>query len=128
VQSGRYDRLITIQRATMTQSASGEPVSTWVDIAARVPAQVTPTRGDERVSAAGRMADQEQTFVLRFLAIPAAFRPLSPRDRILYPVDGLAADVQAPPADRVFDVVVVDEIGRQVDLKVRAVRRTDVVN
>lgn len=122
----RYDRLVTIQRMTLGQASDGSPTETWADIAYRIPAHVAPTRGSERFAQPQERAEQEQTVTIRFHAIPAANRPLTPKDRILYPVDGLAANVQAPAANLILDILSPDEVGRQVDLSIKCCRRADV--
>lgn len=124
----RYDRLVTIQRKTVTQSDSGEEIPAWVDLAYRVPARVEATRGAERVTAAQEVAQQELTVTIRFHAIPAASRPLTPEDRIIYPVDGLGQDEQAPALNRILDIVSPDEVGRQIDLSIKTIRRADVTS
>ncbi len=122
----RYDRYITIQRKTVTQSSSGEEIATWVDLAYRCQAFVAPTRGDERKATSQEVAQQEVTFTIRFHSIPAAMRPLGPEDRILYPVDWLGPNVQNPPGNRIYNIASADEVGRMIDLSVKTVRRADV--
>jgi SPP1 family predicted phage head-tail adaptor len=122
----RYDRIITIQRKTDTQSSSGEPTPTWADLAFRTSAHVAPVKGDERSAEAQEIAEQETTITVRFHAIPSASRPLTPKDRIIYPAHDVSANTQSPPAGRVYDILGVDEVGREVDLKIRASRRADV--
>lgn len=124
----RYDRLVTVQRKSVTQSGSGEEIAAWADIAYRVPARVEPTRGSERMTGAQEVAQQEVTVTIRFHSIPSASRPLTPEDRILYPVDGLAQNVQAPPANCILDIVSPDEVGRQIDLSIKTIRRADVTS
>jgi len=122
----RYDRLVIIQRATMTQASDGSPIETWADIAYRVWASVVPTKGSERFTDPQEVAEQELTVWMRFHTIPGASRPLTPKDRILYPVDGLAANAQAPATNLILDILSPDEVGRQVDLSIKCKRRADV--
>ena len=122
----RYDRIVTIQRATMTESGSGEPVLAWADIAFRISAGQTPTPGAEKFTRAQEVADQEVTFTTRFHSIPSASRPLTPKDRLIYPAQAVAADEQNPPAGSVYDVLGAEEVGREVDLRIRTSRRTDI--
>lgn len=122
----RYDRIVTIQRYVETQSPSGGVIATWTDIAYRIPAGVLPTKGGERMTSAQEVAQQETTFTIRFHAIAAANRPLTAKDRVLYPVDGLAANVQSPAAHLIYDILSPDEVGRQVDLSIKTMRRADV--
>lgn len=121
-----YDRIVTIQRATITYSGSGEPIETWVDVAFQIPAGFLPTPGSERYTSAQEVAEQEVTFTVRFHAIPDASKPLTPKDRVLYPAHDVAANTQAPAAGRVYDILGAEEVGREHDLRIRAVRRTDV--
>lgn len=122
----RYDRIVTIQRKTLTESGSGEPIETWADIAFRISAGQVPTPGSERYTNAQEVAEQETTFTIRFHAIPSASRPLTPKDRLIYPAHDVAVNTQAPAAGRVYDILGAEEVGREHDLRIRAVRRTDV--
>jgi head-tail adaptor len=121
----RYDRLITIQRATTAQSGSGEETLTWADIAFRVPAHVAPTRGSESVAPSQEVAQQEVTITTRFHNVPSASRPLMPKDRIIYPADSVSANTQSPPVGSVYDIISPDEVGRQVDYSIKCIRRND---
>ena len=122
----RYDRIITVQRATRTYSDSGEPIETWADIAFQIPAWQLPTPGAERYTSAQEVAEQEVTFTVRYHSIPDASKPLTPKDRVLFPAEGLSANVQAPATKFIFDVLGSEEVGREVDLRIRCMRRTDV--
>jgi head-tail adaptor len=122
----RYDRQIIIQRKTVTQSSSGGESETWVDLAYKCFAFVAPTKGSEKFASPEKVASQEVTFTIRFHEIPSASRPLMPEDRIIYPVDGVAANEQNPVWNRVYDIVSPDEVGRQVDLSIKTLRRADV--
>lgn len=124
----RYDRLVTIQRKSVTQSGSGEEIATWADLAYRVPARVEPTRGSERMTPTQEVAQQELTVTVRFHAIPSVSRPLAPEDRILYPVDTLGQNEQAPAANLILDIISSDEVGRQIDLSIKCTRRADVTS
>ncbi|ARQ01888.1 head-tail adaptor protein [Pseudorhodoplanes sinuspersici] len=122
----RYDRIVTVQRATITQSPSGEEIQAWADIAFQIPAGQAPTPGAERFTNAQEVAEQEVTFTVRFLSIPDEYRPLTPKDRVIYPAEDVGANTQNPAAGRVYDVLGSEEVGRQVDLRIRCSRRTDV--
>lgn len=124
----RYDRPIIIQRGTPSQSSSGAETITWADIAYRVFAHVAPTRGSERVAPSQEVAEQELTFTLRYHEIPSASRPLQPKDRIIYPADGIAADTQSPTNHLIHDIVASDEVGREVDLSIKTIRRVDITS
>lgn len=122
----RYDRQIIIQRKTLTYSSSGEPIETWADLAYKCFAFVAPTKGAEKFAQPEKVASQEVTFTIRFHEIPSASRPLAPGDRIIYPVDGIAANAQSPAWYLVYDIISPDEVGRQVDLSIKTLRRADV--
>jgi head-tail adaptor len=122
----RYDRIVTVQRATTTFSGSGAPIETWADIAFRIPAAQLPTPGAERFTNAQEVAEQEVTFTVRFLSIPDDYRPLTPKDRVIYPAHDVAANTQAPATGRIYDILGAEEVGREVDLRIRTSRRTDV--
>lgn len=121
----RYDRIVTIQRASSALSDSGDPVLTWSDIAFQVSAAQSPTPGAERYTQAQEVADQEVTFTVRFHAIAEAYRPLTPKDRVIYPAQDVAANTQAPANGSVFDILGAEEVGREVDLRIRCMRRAD---
>lgn len=125
----RYDRQIIIQRKAAGQSPSGEPTETWADICYKIFAFVAPTKtlsGSEKFASPEKVASQEVTFTIRFHEIPSASRPLLPTDRIIYPVDGVAANEQSPLWNTVYDITSPDEVGRQVDLSIKTLRRADV--
>jgi SPP1 family predicted phage head-tail adaptor len=123
----RYDRPIIIQRKSVTHADSGEEIVTWADLAYRCFAFVAPTKGSERFTAAQEVAQQEVTFTVRFHTIPSASRPLQPEDRILYPADGIAANAQTPATHLIHDIVSADVVGRDVDLSIKTIRRSDVM-
>lgn len=122
----RYDRPIIIQRKTVTQSSSGEEIATWADVVYRCFADASPTRGSERFTRAQDVAEQEVTFTTRFHNVPSASRPLTPEDRIIYPADGIAQNAQTPATYLIHDVVSADVVGRDVDLSIKTIRRSDV--
>lgn len=122
----RYDRLITVQRKTVTRSPSGAEIAVWTDIARRIPAYALPTGGSEQMAVEQKVARQQVTFTVRFHSIPMASRPLLPNDRIIWPLDSVPDDAQTPPPGFVHDILVADEVGRQIDLSIKTLRRADV--
>lgn len=123
MRAGRLDRLIDIQRKTVTHSDSGAPQVTWTNIASRRAASATSPRGDERWGEPQLLATEQMEFRIRW---SAELSELSPLDRIIYP----ALDVGDPLPDdeqdrRFFDIQWVSEIGRREGLLVAAVRRAD---
>lgn len=122
----RYDRQIIIQRKTVSQSGSGESVETWADLAYKCFAFVAPEKGLEAFASPEKVARRLTVFTVRFHEIPSASRPLTPLDRIIYPADNIAANTQSPAWYLVYDIISADEVGRQVDLSIKALQRTDV--
>jgi hypothetical protein len=55
----RYDRQIIIQRKTLTQSGSGEPIETWADLCYKVFAFVAPTKGSEKFASPEKVASRK---------------------------------------------------------------------
>ena len=122
----RYDRQIIIQRATVTQSSSGETIETWEDITGKIFAFAAPTKGSERFASPQEVASQEVTFTFRFHEIESADRPLRAQDRILYPADALGTNAQRPGTARIYDILHADEVGRRIDWSVKTLLRADV--
>jgi len=60
------DRLITIQSATEVQDASGEPIETWADLEADVPAEYMPVSGGEQFAAFQHLATVVARFRIRY--------------------------------------------------------------
>jgi SPP1 family predicted phage head-tail adaptor len=122
MRAGRLNRRITIQRKTVTQSASGEQIVAWSTIAARRAASMLPVRGDERFTAPQLGASEQIEFRIRYSADVSG---LSPQDRIIHP----ALDDGSPPSEatdrQIHDIVAVHELGRREGLQIITVRRTD---
>ncbi len=122
----RYDRQIIVQRKTLTQSSSGETIETWADLAYKCFAFVAPDKGFEKFGSPEKVASQLTVFTIRFHEIASASRPLTPLDRIIYPVDNVAANTQSPVWSSIYDIISPDEVGRQVDWSIKALQRADV--
>jgi SPP1 family predicted phage head-tail adaptor len=60
------DRLITIQSATEAQDASGQPIETWADLEADVPAEYMPVSGGEQFAAFQHLATAIARFRIRY--------------------------------------------------------------
>jgi head-tail adaptor len=121
MKSGKLDRLITIQRKTVTQDNFGQEVETWAAIAHRRAATYAPVRGDERFTASQFVAKQQVTFWVRWAS---ALQSLNPMDRVLYPCPD-DEDVQSPPTEIIYDIMEVSELGRRDGFKITAARRAD---
>lgn len=122
MRAGRLDRRVTIQRKVVTQSSSGQPVESWVTLAARRWASHSPLTGDERFTDPQYAGKQQVEWGIRWSADVA---DLSPLDRIVYPALAAGSPPPIPDHASVFDVVAVHEIGRREGLRVVTVRRAD---
>lgn len=121
MRAGRLDRLITIQRKSISYSASGEPQESWAALSSQRPASIAPVRGEERFSGEQWVAKEQVEFRTHWSAVIA---DLSPLDRIIYPAQ--AADSPDAPIERnIYDVLAVHEIGRREGLQIIAARRAD---
>jgi SPP1 family predicted phage head-tail adaptor len=117
------DRKIDIERATITQTASGQQIETWEKLASVLSAAVTPVRGDERFTSAQFVAKQQVEFLIRWSLDVADVNPL---DRIIYPASSDADSPELEP--QIFDIIEVGEVGRREGLKIIAARRSEVPN
>lgn len=122
MRGGRLDRLITIQRKTLTQSDSGEPVQTWSDLATRRPASMSPVRGDEAYSIAQTVAQELMEFRVRYSSVLV---DLNPQDRIIEPALPNSGEEDDVSLRRLYDVQAVHELGRREGLRIIALRRPD---
>jgi SPP1 family predicted phage head-tail adaptor len=123
MQGGRLDRRIDIERKTVTQSPSGQPIETWSKIVARRAASVSPLRGDERFAADQYIARQQVEFRIRYSSTVA---DISPLDRIIYPPDeDSPADSPVATDVQIYDIMEVSEIGRREGLRILAARRVE---
>jgi len=120
MRAGRLDRRIDLQRFTVTQLASGEPVETWANIASGLAASYGPTRGDERFQDPQYSATEQVEFRVRW---SERLADLNPKDRIIYPAL-LGEDTIT--AGRVYDILAVHELGRREGLRIMTVRKADV--
>lgn len=78
--AGRRDKLVTIQRATAAQAASGQEVDAWTAIGQEW-AAVFYGRGDERRQAASEHGTQSATFGMLLNPITSG---LKVKDRIVH--------------------------------------------
>lgn len=108
MRAGKLDRRITIQRASIAASGSGEPVETWADLAT-VWAQARPVRGEERFATRQLVGTAVMTFYMRYRSDLA----ITVKDRISY--DG-----------KTWDILDVREVGRRVVTEIDAKARADV--
>jgi head-tail adaptor len=118
--AGLLDRRITIQRKTVTQSASGHPTETWTTLANKF-ASFAPVRGQERFGVPAEDAQQQVQFDIRYAP---ALAGLSPLDRVVYPALDGSPEPAAEP-ENIYDIVAVHEIGRREGLRIIAVRHPD---
>lgn len=124
MRAGRLDRLITIQRKSVTASDSGEPQESWATVGTlRRAASMSPVKGDERFSNPQINALEQVEVRVRYSADVAA---LTPQDRIIYPALEEASPENTPAGRNIYDVLAVHEIGRREGLQIITQRRPDV--
>jgi SPP1 family predicted phage head-tail adaptor len=123
VYAGQLDRKITVQRKTVTLTASGQQNETWEDVLHRCWATRRPMRGDERNTAAQLVAKEQVEFEIRYNSSVADLTPL---DRVICPTPS-AENEQTPVASHVYDVLAVNEIGRRRGLRIVTARWVDVI-
>lgn len=123
MRAGRLDRLITIQRKSVTSSPSGEPIETWTTIVARRAAGYRPLKGDERFTGEQVVGSEQVEFLIRRSANVA---DLSQLDRVVYPALADESPEDVPDTRNIYDVLAVHEIGRREGLLIITQRRSDV--
>jgi SPP1 family predicted phage head-tail adaptor len=102
--AGKYDRRITLQRATATDDGfSSDGEISWSDIAT-VWSSATPVRDSEKIAAGQTLATIVYRFEIRFSSTVA---DLGPKDRVLF--DGLELNIHG-----------VKPIGRREGLEITA--------
>lgn len=121
--ASRLDRLIDIERKSVTLSSSGEPVETWSPIAAKLAASYSSVRGEERATAAQWVAREQVEFWVRSSVVT---RSVTPLDRIVYPPRSGESPPEVVPESRIYDIMAVAEVGRNDRIKITAARRSDV--
>jgi head-tail adaptor len=122
LRAGRLDRLITIQRKTLTSSDSGDVVETWTTLIERRAAGYRPLKGEERFNAAQVIGTEQVEFRIRYSSNVA---DLSQRDRIVYPALADESPEDVPVERDIFDILAVHEIGRREGLLIITQRRAD---
>lgn len=105
MRAGKLDRRITFQEKSVTRSARGEPVETWVDVAT-VWAQSRPNRGTERFATMQNVGKAVITLALRWRDDVTILNRIS--------FDG-----------KLWDILDVREIGRRVGLEIDCTARAD---
>jgi head-tail adaptor len=123
MRAGQRDRLITIQRRTMSTTESGEQLPTWNTIAARWWASMRPVSGNERFIDPQVNAQEQVEF---HVAYGTAVADISPKDRIIHPALEVGSPEPAPDDRRIHDILAVHEIGRREGLRIITRRRPDV--
>ena len=121
MRGGQLDRHIVIQHGIVTQSPSGEPITTWVNLPSR-PARYEPMTGAERYQSEQLVAKQQVSFTIRWSSAVANITPL---DRIIYPASELNDSPSEPSRNTIYDIFAVEEVGRRQGLKLHAVVRQD---
>jgi head-tail adaptor len=111
------DRFISIETMTTVPDPVGEPVETWTAIDARRPASYRPINGTERFAADQFIARQQAEFIIRWSVNVSL---LSPLDRIVYPAGNSPIN-----EEDIYDIMDVQELGRQEGLRILAARRAE---
>lgn len=106
--AGKYDRIITIRRATKT-NVGGAPNMVWSDYKANVPASAIPISDGERARAGQEFAQNSIRF--RFWWAPE-LADVNGKDQVVY--DGIT-----------YDISNVKEIGRRKEIELTAASRAD---
>lgn len=123
MRAGRLDRLVTVQRRTVTLSDSGAEIEAWTTVIARHPASIwTPQAGDETFSQPQLLALEKVEWLIRYSSAVAALTPL---DRLVYPALSDASPEDIPNESKIYDIVAVHEFGRREGLRVVTARRPD---
>jgi head-tail adaptor len=122
MRGGTLDRSVAIQRATFTQSPSGEPQSAWVTISTRPAMLDSGMTGTERLATEQVVAKAQVAFTIRWATVVADITPL---DRIIYPASVLANSPADPLHSKIYDIIMVQEIGRREQLRIFATVRQD---
>ena len=117
MRAGTIDRIVTVQRRTITESNSGEPVETWADLVERW-ASIKPLTGTERLAGENLVAKEQVEFRLRW---ETAIADLSPDDRIVYP-RSTDSPPSAPTDKDIYNIVQASEVGRREAMLVLAYR------
>ena len=89
------DRRITVQSATETQDAHGQPVETWADFLAELPAEYLPVSGAEQFQAQQVLARAVAKFRIRWRD------DLTRKMRVTF--DGVTFDLRHFEEDRRYD-------------------------
>lgn len=111
------DRFISIETMTSVPDPVGEPTETWTAIDERRPAAYRPINGTERFISDQFVARQQAEFIIRW---SVSVSMVSPLDRIIYP----AGDSPIMDED-IYDIMDVQELGRQEGLRILAARRAE---
>jgi head-tail adaptor len=114
--------MVAIQRAVINQSPSGEPQPTWVTLSTRPAALDNGMTGTERLATEQVVAKAQVAFTVRWASVLADLTPL---DRIIYPASVLANSPADPLHSKIYDIIMVQEIGRREQLRIFATVRQD---
>ncbi len=117
MRAGPLDQRIALQRKTASLSSSGEPSESWSTIAERW-AAVDPVAGDERNAAQQWIAREQTKFTIRW---SLALDDLSPLDVVIYPSSDAANS--PPPSRSSYDIIAVEQQGRNEKMVILAARR-----
>jgi head-tail adaptor len=123
MKSGKLDRLIDIERKAITEDECGQQIEVWARLKTRLASSVSPIRADERFTALQFVARQQVKIWVRY---DPALADLNPLDRVVYPAfTPTESPPEAPPFHQIYDIMGVNEIGRQEGIEILAVRRAE---
>lgn len=98
--AGRLDRRVVIQRATVTQGSTGQPVETWATWKV-VFMEKRDVRADERFRADQELATETTVFMAQYL-------------------DGLRTDDRLVCEGKTYDILGLAEMGRRSGYEITA--------
>ena len=105
IDTGKLDKRVRLERATVTEDARGAEVKTWAPLKT-VWAQRMQQRPFEAWRAGGTAAELETAWRIRW---GSEWGDLSPQDRLRFP---------ATDAGAVYEIIGVTEIGRREGLEI----------
>ena len=116
MRAGELNRRISVERRVDTRDDHGQPIATWSRIGRIRPAKKFQMRGYERFTDVQYVGREQSEFWIRWAT---DLENLSPKDRIVYPV-------QEDPADSaIYEIMAVHEIGFREGFKILTARRSE---
>lgn len=107
--SGKYDRRVTIERATVVVNTFNEKVPTWLALVANRHCNYMPVSDGERLRAGEKISSTMARFKIRHSVSVA---DVNPKDRLQF-------------EGRIYDINGVKEVGRNREIEITATARAD---